>query len=105
MPASLSPDLGFLLSQQRSILEELRGVQEDCRNLMLSLPRVLERIREQDKRFDELERRIDILNDDLVTNVKIELGGSFAQLETRLEQAVDSKLDVVKAELLAAMQR
>jgi hypothetical protein len=63
---------------------------------------MLERIRQQDSRFDEIGRRIGVLNDDLVTNVKIEIGGAFTHMETRIEQAMDNKLDVLKAELLAA---
>jgi hypothetical protein len=97
-----SPDLDFLPHQQRAILDELRAVREDYRALITTLPKMLERIRRQDSRFDEIERRIGLLNDDLVTNVKIEIGGAFARMETRIEQAMDNKLDVLKAELLAA---
>jgi hypothetical protein len=97
-----SPDLDFLLHQQRAILDELRAVREDYRALISTLPKMLERIRQQDSRFDEIERRIGVLNDDLVTNVKIEIGGAFAHMETRIEQAMDNKLDVLKSELLAA---
>jgi hypothetical protein len=95
-----SPDLDFLLHQRRATLDELRPVREDYRALITTLPAILERM--QDSRFYEIERRIGVLNDDLVTNVKIEIGGAFAHMETRIEQAMDNKLDVLKPELLAA---
>lgn len=86
MPDVLSPDFSFLLAQQHRLLDELRGIREDYRTLVTSLPAVLERTREQDKRFDEIERRLGVLADDLATKIRVEIGSAVVHLETRLEQ-------------------
>lgn len=80
--------LEFLSRQQAQLLEELRAVRIESREIRRSFTLISEH-------FSRQEHRIVELRDDLETLVKLELGGAIANLETRLETALEGRLDGV----------
>jgi predicted negative regulator of RcsB-dependent stress response len=90
--------LDFLARQQEQILEELRGVRAENRDIRRTFTLISEH-------FSRQERRLGELRDDLETMIKLELGGAIANLETRLEQRSDSSLLPIEARLGAVESR
>ncbi|WEJ57711.1 hypothetical protein [Devosia sp. FJ2-5-3] len=78
--------LEFLSRQQAQLLDELRAVRIESREIRRSFTLISEH-------FSRQEHRIVELRDDLETLVKLELGGAIANLETRLETALEGRLD------------
>jgi hypothetical protein len=77
--------LNFLARQQEQILEELRGVRAENRDIRRTFTLLSEH-------FSRQERRLGELRDDPETMIKLELGGSMANLESRLENHLASTL-------------
>ena len=75
----------FIAAQLRNILEEQRTTREEQRALSNEQRRISEAIA-------GLSRSIDHIRDDLSTTLKDELGGLFANLETRLERRIAAEI-------------
>lgn len=81
-PDTVSID--FLARQQGLLLDELRAVRSENREMR----RVFTLISEH---FSRQERRIAELRDDFETMLKLEVGGAVVNLETRLEIYIDQR--------------
>lgn len=90
--------LEFLSRQQSLLLEELRAVRIESREIRRSFTLISEH-------FSRQEHRIVELRDDLETLVKLELGGAIANLETRLETALEGRLNVQEGRLDSVGQK
>jgi hypothetical protein len=71
-----SETLAFILTELQAMRNELRRLGENQMLLHRSL--------------DVTSRRIGGLRDDLELMIRVEIGGLFAHLETRLEQRIDA---------------
>lgn len=60
--------------------------------------------RSMSSKLERLNKRLDQMQEDLLDTIKIELGGSGAALETRLERRVDDRLKVDLEDLLARVE-
>ena len=83
MPEAVN--LEFIAAQLRNVLEEQRAVREEQRALSGEQRRISEAL-------VGLSRSIDHIRDDLSTTLKAELGGLFANLETRLERRIAAEI-------------
>ena len=79
-------DLEFLGRQQTQLLEEIRLLRQDSRDIRKSFVGVSEH-------FSRQGRRLSDWREDLESMVKVELGGSIANLETRMENYLERRLD------------
>jgi hypothetical protein len=91
-----------------SILRDIRREQRETRELLLALTKHVSelgkilsaRIDESDKRLsariDESDKRtaerVAALNDDLILNLKMEVLGNIANVESRIDQKIDELL-------------
>jgi hypothetical protein len=78
--------LDFIAAQLRLVLDEQRATREEQRILRNEQRRIAETLA-------GLSRSIDHIRDDLTVTVKAELGGLFANLETRLEHRIAAEID------------
>lgn len=77
--------LEFLARQQAQLLEEMRGLRQETREIRKAFTGISEH-------FSRQERRIGDLRDDVEGMIKLELGGSIANFETRVETYIDRRL-------------
>jgi len=79
-------NLEFIAAQLRLVLDEQRAMRTEQVAL-----------RTEQRRFADillgLSRSIEHIRDDLTVSVKAEIGGLFANLETRLENRVAAEID------------
>lgn len=71
--------LEFLAAQLRLVLDEQRAMRAEQRRIADILAGVL--------------RSVEHIRDDLTLSVKAEIGGLFANLETRLENRIAAEID------------
>ncbi|WP_375452755.1 hypothetical protein [uncultured Devosia sp.] len=79
-------NLEFLGRQQTQLLDEIRALRQESRDIRKSFVGVSEH-------FSRQERRLGDFREDLESIVKVELGGAMANLETRLENYIEHRLD------------
>lgn len=72
-------NLEFLAAQMRLVLDEQRAMRTEQRRIADALA--------------GLSRSIDHIRDDLTVTIKAELGGLFANLETRLEHRIAAEIE------------
>lgn len=82
--------LDDIQTEQRVIRQEIRGVRDEAQNAGLLVLKNTDDTR-------RLDRRVGELVDDLEVIIKAEIGGRFAHLETRVEEALDRVADRVQA--------
>ncbi len=80
--------LDDIQTEQRVIRQEIRGVREEAQSAGVLVLKNTDYVR-------RLDRRIGELVDDLEIIIKAEIGGRFAHLETRVEEALDRVADRV----------
>lgn len=86
-------DLTFLGQQNEKILAELGATRQDNRQIRAGFTSVSEYLSRLNKRIDDLERRIIDMREETEAMIKLEIGGSLAHLETRLEERMAVQLD------------
>jgi predicted nucleic acid-binding Zn-ribbon protein len=89
-------NLEFLSRQQSQLLEEIRGLRQESRDVRKSFVGVSEH-------FSRQERRLTDLREDLESIIKLELGGAVANLETRIENYLERRLDEHSQQIDAAL--
>ena len=89
-------NLEFLSRQQAQLLEEVRGLRQESRDVRKSFVGVSEH-------FSRQERRLTDLREDLESIIKLELGGAVANLETRIENYLERRLDEHNKHIDAAL--
>jgi len=79
-------NLEFPAAQLRLVLDEQRSMRSDLRRLTDNQAGMLRLI-------DKLSDRFDEQRDELLLSIKIEIGGLFANLETRLEHRIAAEIE------------
>jgi predicted nucleic acid-binding Zn-ribbon protein len=92
-----SISLDCIARQQSQLLDELRLLRQESRDIRKAFTGISEH-------FSRQERRIGDLRDDLEGMIKLELGGAVANLETRLEIYLDRRLGEIDQKLDAIIQ-
>ncbi|WP_108395632.1 hypothetical protein [Devosia submarina] len=92
-----SISLDFIARQQSQLLDELRLLRQESRDIRKAFTGISEH-------FSRQERRIGDLRDDLEGMIKLELGGAVANLETRLEIYLDRRMGEIDQKLDAIIQ-
>lgn len=100
-PSSVERRLDAIQAEQRAIREEQRLMRADWRNQNQIL---MEFHRDMKRLITRLDDKIDHLEEQLVTTIKIELGGRMAAIETRLEQRLDASIETQLADVLARIE-
>jgi hypothetical protein len=99
MPPTDTIDLRFLQHQMEQILEDLRQIRQQNVNILDAVPKAFERSRQLDARFNELSTKITNIEDDLVSLMKMEIGGGLAHMETRLENSFGNRFESIERHL------
>jgi type III secretory pathway component EscV len=79
-------NLEFLGAQLSRVLDEQRAVRADMR-------RMLDTLAGLSRRLDRVVDSIEHIRDDLSLTVKAEIGGLFANLETRMERLIADEIE------------
>ena len=82
-PASIDKRLDAIQSEQRAMRAEWRQQSVTLRDIHRDFKAGLARMVE----------RIDRIEDELTTTIKVEIGGAMAMMETRLEQRLDDSIE------------
>jgi DNA anti-recombination protein RmuC len=84
------PDWAMWGKRPDEILAEQRALRAEWRDQARTL---MEFHRSVTRGFERLNTRLDQLEDEFVTTLKMELGGRFADFETRTEERLERDLD------------
>jgi hypothetical protein len=82
----IAAQLKLVLDEQRAMRDEQRAMRDEQRSMRLEQRRTAEAVA-------GLSRSIDHIREDLTLSVKMEIGGLFANLETRLEQRIAAEIE------------
>jgi hypothetical protein len=100
-PSSTERRLDVIQAEVRAIREEQRLMRAEWRNQNQIL---MEFHRDMKRLITRLDDKIDHLEEQLVTTIKIELGGRMADIETRQEQRLDASIETQLAEVRARLE-
>lgn len=80
------PNLEFIAAQLKRVLDEQSGMRDEQRAMRVEQRRTAEAL-------VGLSRSIEHIREDLVLMIKAEIGGMFANLETRLEHRLAAEIE------------
>jgi len=84
--------LDVIAAQLRLVLDEQRAMRDELRAVRLELRRITENQAGMLRLIDKLSDRFEQQREELVLTIKIEIGGLFGHLETRLASPPKSRL-------------
>lgn len=85
--------LEFLSRQQQQLLSELSSLRQESRQVRAAFSTIADYVSRLNKRIDDLERRLIDMREETEAIIKLEIGGSIANLETRLSEHSDRHFD------------
>ena len=87
-----NPTLDLFTRRFDQLNDMHRELREDIRAISNSMLQLSRQISNLDRRVSDVDRRLTDVKDELEGTVKMELGGAFAHLETKLEQLVERRI-------------
>ncbi|WP_421762305.1 hypothetical protein [Devosia sp.] len=87
-----NPTLDLFTRRFDQLNDMHRELREDIRAISNSMLQLSRQISNLDRRVSDVDRRLTDVKDELEGTIKMELGGAFAHLETKLEHLVERRL-------------
>jgi len=81
--------LEFLARQQVVLLDEMKNFRDEMTEMRREMRMIRQSFIGISEHFSRQERRVSELRDDVQTMIRMEVGGSIANLETRMEVYID----------------